>query len=267
MDLGLFFAVLWRSKWLVLGGAVLGAVLAVLAYGTPSLAGGKPTLTPRATQVWQSESQLLISQANFPYRESPESSSPEQQMGSLSPVYANLANGNIVQAEIHRQLGPVGTVKASEDVDLAASSFLPFVNIAATAPTQSGAVRLAQGAASIFLAYVTRQQATARIPADRRIRLSIVQSGAQAKLVEGHKLSVPLLVFVAVLIGVIAVVFLKENLQPRVTRELERLPSDRPARDRRADPAREPLHEHVTATGGDPGVHRDPVVTGHAQQW
>jgi capsular polysaccharide biosynthesis protein len=267
MDLSLFFAVLWRSKWLVLGGAVLGAVLAVLVYGSPSLAGGKPTLTPRSAQVWQSESQLLISQADFPYRESPEAYSPEQQMGSLSPVYANLANGNIVQAQIHRQLGSVGTVKASEDVDLAASSFLPFVNITATAPTESGAIRLAQGAASIFVAYVTRQQTSARIPADRRIRLAIVQSGGQAKLVEGHKLSIPLLVFVAVLIGVIAVVFLKENLQPRVATELDRLPAKRPSRDRRADATREPLHEHVTASGGDTGVHRDPVVTSHAQQW
>jgi len=52
----------------------------------------------------------------------------------------------------------------------------------------------------------------------------------------------------------------------RVATELDRLPAKRPSRDRRADPAREPLHEHVTASG-DAGAHRDPVVTGHAQQW
>lgn len=267
MDLGLFVAVIWRSRWLVLGGVVFGAVLAALAYGEPSLSGGKPTLKPRVAEVWQSEAQLLISQSDFPYRQADEAGSPTQPLGNLSPVYANLANGSTVQADIRRQLGKAGTVKASEDVDLAASSFLPFVNLTATASTQNEATRLAQGAAAIFVAYVTNQQAAAAIPPNRRIQLSIVQSGAKAKLVEGHKVSVPILVFLAVLIGIISVVFLKENLQPRVAKELARLSAeDEQTQEPRVGTPPEPRQEHASTNGGDAGVYRGPAVTGNAPQ-
>jgi hypothetical protein len=225
MDLGLFLAVLWRSRRLVLGGVVAAVLLAVLAYGTPSFAGGHPTLKPRGAEKWQGESQLLISQASFPYRQSSEAAEPARQMGSLSPVYANLANGNVVQAEIRRQLGKVGTVKANEDVDLAASSFLPFVNFLATAPTRSEAAKLAVGAASIFQAFVAKQQVSAGVPAAHRIELTLVQSGNNPKLIEGHKVSIPILVFLAILIATVSIVFLRENVRPRVAEALERLPA------------------------------------------
>jgi hypothetical protein len=212
MDISLFLTVLWRAKRLMIVGVVLAGVLAVLAYGKPNFAGG-PILTPRSSEVWQSEAQLLIGQSAYPYRQSP--TEPDGSLGSLSPIYANLANGSIMQAEIRRQLGTRGKVKATEDVDLAASSFLPFVNFVATAPTGAEAARFAQGSASIFEAFVTRQQIAEGIPASRRIRLSVVQSGAYAKLVEGHNLSIPILVFVAFLIGTVALALIKENIRRR----------------------------------------------------
>jgi hypothetical protein len=213
MDISLFLIVLWRAKRLMIVGVLVGAVLAVLAYGQPSFAGGHPTLKPRSAVVWQSEAQLLIGQSAYPYRQSP--TEPNGSLGSLSPIYANLANGSIMQGEIRRQLGTHGSVKATEDVDLAASSFLPFVNFIATAPTGAEATRFAKGAAAIFEAFVTRQQIAQGIPASRRIRLSVVQSGANAKLIEGHKLSIPVLVFVAFLMGTVALVLIKENIRRR----------------------------------------------------
>jgi hypothetical protein len=276
MDLKLFLAVIWRSKLIVLAGVLLALVLAALAYGRPSLAGGHPSLTPRAAQVWQSESQLLISQAGFPYRQAAESSNLAQPLGNLSPIYANLANGNIVQDQIHSQLGPIGSVKASEDIDAAASSFLPFVNLVATAPTRSGATRLAHGAAVIFLAYVARQQALASIPPKSRIQLSLVESGASAKLVEGQKLSVPILVFLAVMVAILTMVFVRENLQPRVGAELVSLSPDAPSQGLHLEePDIDEPHigmpqrhlGHAGTNGVEElGVHRTTVVTGDVRQ-
>jgi ribosomal protein L35AE/L33A len=267
MDLSLFLIVLWRAKRLVIVGVLVGAVLAVLAYGQPSFAGGRPTLAPRSAEVWQSEAQLLIGQSAYPYRQSGPAE-PDGSLGSLSPIYANLANGSIMQGEIRRHLGTRGTVKATEDVDLAASSFLPFVNFVATAPTGAEAARFAKGAASIFEAFVTRQQIAQGIPATRRIRLSVVQSGAVAKLVEGHKLSIPILVFVAFLMGTVALALIKENVRRR-TAALAHVTSETPSVrsvpaevETESDPARAlPIGKRDAG----PADGRDRLMTGSAE--
>jgi hypothetical protein len=268
MDLSLFLAVLWRSRRLMIVGVALAAALAVLAYGQPSFSGGKPTLKPRGAEVWQSESQLLIAQAGFPYRQSAEATEPARSMGSLSPIYANLANGGLVQAEIRRQFGLTGSVKAQEDVDLAAATFLPFVTFIATAPAPGEATRLANGAASVFKAFVARQQAATGVPAARRIQLAIVEPGTNAKLVEGHRLSIPILVFVAILIGTIALILIRENLRLHAAAP-GRVPSDIPSPEPLAEVAPAPLHvlggTHGATNGmhdGDPTPYRDPVMSG-----
>ncbi|HXB66319.1 MAG TPA: hypothetical protein VNV42_15735 [Solirubrobacteraceae bacterium] len=252
--MSLFFAVVWRSKRLLLAGVALGVVLAALAYGQPTLSGGKPTLKPRGSEVWQSESQLLIAQAGFPYRQAPEATEPARSLGGLSPIYANLANGGLVQGEILRKLGPIGSVKATEDVDVAAATFLPFVTFTASAPTAGAATRLARGSAQIFEKFVARQQAANGIPAERRIQLTAVEAGFNTRLVEGHKLSIPLLVFFAVLIATISAIFLKQNLRQREALEAAAssnqglVPSNQqphavPANQPHAVPASQPPHE------------------------
>lgn len=274
MDLSLFFAVLWRSKRLVFGGVLVGVVLAVLAYGQPSLAGGKPTVIPRGAEVWQSESQLLIAQDGFPYGET---TTPSVSLSTLSPVYANVANGNLVQSEIRQQLGTVGSVKAMEVIDTAASSNLPFVTFLASAPTASRATKLAAGAAVIFQAYVARQQASAKIPRGKRVQLSIVESSTKPKLTEGHKLSIPILVFLAVLLSAISLVFLRENVRKsRVAAQLAHVPSGQPANEEPTQRAALPsaaedytgaAHEYASTLGshdGSLGVLRDRVEAGNA---
>ena len=68
MDFKLFLAVLKRYKRMVISGVVLAVVLSVLSYGTPGLKGGKPTIIPRGSEVWEGEAELLISQAGIPLR-------------------------------------------------------------------------------------------------------------------------------------------------------------------------------------------------------
>jgi hypothetical protein len=267
MDVALFLIVLWRAKRLVLGGVLLAVVLAILAYGTPGFAGGHPTLTPRSAEVWQSEAQLLIGQSSYPYRQVPE---PDGSLGSLSPIYAGLANGSVMQAEIRQRLGTNGSVKASEDVDLAASSFLPFVNFLATAPTPAQATRFAQGAAAIFEAFVERQQAAQGVAPDHRIQLSVVETGANPKLAEGHKVSIPILVFVAVLMGTIALVLVKENVGRKMrslalalaASETASVGPDPDQVETQSDPARaHPNGTHDEAPAGT----RERMMTGRAQ--
>lgn len=255
MDVGLFIAVVWRSKRLLLGGALLGAVLAVLTYGTPGFSSGKPTLTPRGGEVWQGESQLLITQSGFPYRQSSEAAEPVHSLASLSPIYASLANGELVQDEI-QQLRVPGSVKASEDIDLAASSFLPFVNFVATAPTRSDAEKLAHGAAVTFQGFVARQQASAGIPSGHRIELVVVGSGRSAKLAEGHKVSIAILVFFVVLIATISVIFLKENVRTRVAAASLAASEAQQPREGVEAPAHQMTHRHELGAAAGTEAHR-----------
>ena len=60
MDLAQHAAVLWRFRAVVAGGIALGIVLAILAaYQLPSL-------SPRGSETWSSESSLLVTQQGFP---------------------------------------------------------------------------------------------------------------------------------------------------------------------------------------------------------
>ncbi len=245
MDLSLFFDVLWRARGLLVGTVILAAALAALTYGLPG-------------QVWQSESRLLISQSDFPYRQSSEASNLAQPLGNLSPIYASLANGSVVQGEIKQKLGPGGTVKATEDIDAAASSFLPFVNLTATGPTEKSATARAEGAGKIFIAYVARQQAAAGIPASKRIDLTALGSGTTPTLIEGKKLSVPILVFLAVIAAVIAMLLIRENLRQSADRREEA----ELAREVTIDPRLQP----VGPNGGDESGHRPHAALGNAQQ-
>ncbi len=259
-------AVLWRSKRLLLGGVLLGAALAILSYGRPGLSHGAPSLTPRAADEWQSEAQLLITQTGFPYGRA--GYEHVGTLASLSPVYATFANGSTVQAAIRQrgeQLGISGSVQASEAWNVATSVGLPFVNLTATAPTQTGAVQLVSGAASILQAYVAAQQQAARIPPAARIQLPIVKAGVGTKLVKGPKLSVPILVFMAVLIAVASIAVLKARLRPSVDVGAERVPFDLESQRPYADvaaPARHErtIHERTGMNGGETGVHRQPVA-------
>ena len=74
MDFQLFLAVLKRYKRMVIVGCALGIALAVLSYGTPGMVNGKPGIVPRGAEVWQGQSELLLSQAGDPYGRGPSSS-------------------------------------------------------------------------------------------------------------------------------------------------------------------------------------------------
>ncbi len=147
------------------------------------------------------------------------------QMAMLAPIYAALANGNSVQAEVHGTgKGRIrGVVLGSEVIDQATGQDLPFVNITATASTGRNAFILAQRTIQSLQAWVTAQQASTQTAPAQRIQLQVVKSGSPAKLVAKPKLTTPLLVLVAGMVGIIALALIRENLWPETAARLGRL--------------------------------------------
>jgi hypothetical protein len=234
MDLTLFADVLRRHKRLVLGGIVLAAVLAIFAYGRPTFSHGKLTIVPSGTEVWQTQSQLLITQQNDPYGNAvqgltlnnpkPTSRNPPLQLGgvgymeSLAPIYAAIANGDVVQRQV-RRFSRTDTVVATSLPDPISGGALPLVQLTVIANSKAIGQKLARLAATALENYVASQQAAGGVFAAQRVQLSPVQEGFQAKLLKGHKPTGALLVFVAVLAAAITLAFILENFRNNATAE------------------------------------------------
>ena len=236
MDFKLFLGVLKRYKRMVISGTVLAVVLSVLSYGTPGLKGGKPTIIPRGSEVWQGEAELLISQEGFPYGRAVEQVTPgkgtsipsepigdENYMASLSSIYAAVANGNDVQHQVATEAGvplcsllvgvirPCGTVVAAEVADLNTGAPLPLLTLTASAPTAVDAAKLATATVSVLQREITQQQAAAGTPVDQRVELQPVKSGTPATLIQGYSKSISILVLFAVMAASIALAFIRNN--------------------------------------------------------
>ena len=231
MDFKLFLAVVKRYKRMVISGIVLAIVLSVLSYGTPSLKGGKPTVIPRGSEIWQGDAELLISEEGFPYGRAVtqvtpgKASAPSQPIGdynymaSLSSVYAALANGTSVQHQAAAQAGvtlcpstlPCASVAAAEVHDISDGVPQPLITVTSSAPTAVDAAKLAASTVSVLRGEVTQQQAAAGTPVDQRVQLQTVKSGAPATLAKGPSKSIPILVLFAILSASIALAFTRNN--------------------------------------------------------
>lgn len=223
MDFRLFAAVIKRYRKLVGIGFIAAVVLAMLAYGSPTLSNGRPALEPHSSQDWQSNAEVLISQPSDPYGQAmtPTNTGAESYLASLSAVYAALANGNRIQTTLRTQTHGSGTLAAQEVVDPQTGDPLPLVSLTANASSSEEAVRLATMATALLQGYIAQQQTSANVPAGKRITLTVVQSGLPPVLAHGYDMVIPLLVFVCVLGGVVVLAFILENLTPQTAHALE----------------------------------------------
>jgi hypothetical protein len=113
-------------------------------------------------------------------------------------------------------------VQATAVVDQAISQSLPIVTLTATSPTGANAALLAQRATALLQTYVTRAEDAAATPAGQRVQLQVVQSGAPPKLASGHKLVIPIMVFLVVLAAFIGLAFVLENMHPEAALRVRR---------------------------------------------
>lgn len=227
MDLRLHLAVIWRFKLVVSIGLILAIALSVFAAAKPSLVDGKPKLTYRKSEIWQSQATILLTQRGFPWGRSVFATGPDAgkdsaptyfadptRFSSLSAFYAKLANSDAVQARIPR----TGAVTAAPIIDKTTGYAvqLPLLGLTAIATSPRVAQVLAEQAAQAFITFIRDQQQAAEIPADQRVILELVNQPRGATLVEGRKMTMPIVVFATVLIAALGIAFILENLRPGV---------------------------------------------------
>lgn len=233
MDLPLYFRVLWRFRLIVLPGFVVAVALAVLAYGKVSFGRGFK-ITPRATPVFHVDALLLVTQPGFPWGDSQQPYTPGDvtkglpavpvgdfsRMSGIAMIYSELADSDTVKALT--RLKPTKTEKLFTSPYAPASAppgtVLPMVALSSDAATPERAAALVNSRIAAFQGYIAAQQSKANLSVRKRVIVQVLQGGSvnTAVVLSGKKKTLPIVVFLAVMIAVVGLAFMLENMRPRM---------------------------------------------------
>jgi hypothetical protein len=275
VNLQLYFRVAWRFKWLVGGGFVLAVMLAFLSMAKVSFAHGMK-VTYRSPVVYQSEAILLVSQPGFPWgRATPtvglgaDANKPDpagavasqNRLTSIAVLYAQMANSDSVQRLLAKSGPPVKRkdINAAPVVQAFSSvgPLLPLISITGNGPSQAIAESYARREVKAFLRYLADEQHAARIPDPQRVVVQVLNEAQPAKVVQGRKKTMSILVFLTMMIAVWGLAFMLDNLRPagrRSEADADAPPASAPPRVVGLRKRPEETPEVMAALGGPQGA-------------
>jgi hypothetical protein len=227
VDLHLYLRVLWRFRVVVLCGLLLAPALAFFSFVSVSPEGAKY----RQSEEWASYARLLVRGPELSLSGSADADSDSVALGdqlgaqqaalqrytALAIIYSRLADSDAV-LRIVRESGPVnGTVEAApvtatERTDDA----LPIISIAAISDSPTRAISLARREVAALQEFLAAQQRAEGVRSENRVSFTVVKKPTHAVLLAGRSITLPIVVFLTVLIAVIGLAFVLENLRPRV---------------------------------------------------
>jgi hypothetical protein len=227
MDLRTHSGVIWRWRVLFAVGIALALMFTFFSYYKVSFADG---LTHRQEVTWQSAEMLQLTQPGCEYcRAVPAETTNLAWLTTLTTVYAQIANGDALRRQVF--LGRPRTdanyiaAPVQDPVTPGQSQFLTFAGTA-TSPVE--AVRIARRATSTFLNYLDTQSQDAGVSRNERVVLKVVTKArlATARVVEDRKKTIPIIVFLSILVMTFVVTYALENLYPRAS--TDEVPADEP---------------------------------------
>jgi hypothetical protein len=216
LDFRLYSRVLWRFRLLVMVGIVIALALALLSV----VRVGTNGITYRDSELWSSmPTRLLVTQAGFPEgRVSPPASPTNSDAGRLNTLailYAELANSDLVR-EVMRRDGPIrGKVLATPLKDPASGIPLPLIELAAISTSPQAAVVLAQRGANALNDYLQEEQRAHGVKPGDRVILQTILRPRGAVLFQPRSKTMPIVIFLVVMLAIVGLAFLLENLRPR----------------------------------------------------
>ena len=231
MDIGLYAAVLWRFRWIVLLGMLLALLLTVLSVARFTSEG----LQYRKAETWQAQTTLLLTQpgfpegrALFPNRETEPGTEQERskysytdpsRFASLTALYSQFAQSDEVRALVRREGAPVGSLVSAAPVIPPGSNaytLLPVIALFGTGQSRSDALETTRLGSKAFMAFLDRKAREAEIPESQRVQVDVLAQPREAAVIEPRKKTLPIVVFLTVLTGTVGLVFVLENLRSRV---------------------------------------------------
>jgi hypothetical protein len=236
MNLATHAAVLWRFRAVTITGIALGIVLAVLAAYNVSWDGG-PSLEPRGSETWTSESRLLVTQAGFPEGRvilpetpapgtlpttpdiQPDTSDKKLQFADplrfsfLAQLYAQLAVSDRVLDEVPGN--PDRDQVEAISVEGPAATQLPVIQLTTTAATAEAAKDLNANLVKALQDVLASDQERAEISSQQRTRVELLSAPAAPTKAAGRTHTASILALVLCLLAAVAVAHLLAALRDR----------------------------------------------------
>jgi hypothetical protein len=230
MDIARFVNVVWRYKILIGCGVLLASAVALNSYLRFSPSGVKY----RQEQVYLSAAAVLVTQPGFPWGRAilddvitapspieggkptlvPRFSDPGRYSG-LAALYAQLARADEVVAKVQKGSGPNEYYQAEVIKAADGTTTLPMVYIKGYGPTAEAAVSVANRATDEFGRYLEAEQDRNRIAKDKRVEVVVTQRAAQAEVFATRSFVRPVMMFLLISMGILALAFALENLRSR----------------------------------------------------
>lgn len=235
MDLPLYVRVLWRFRVLVAAGAAFALLLAILSM----VRVGPGGVEWRQDEVWITRSVLFVTQQGFPWgytnpftadealerqrqktkEPTPEFAEPDR-FSSLAVLYAQFATSDQVRKLIAPPDGFIkdGEIAASPVLASEVNAFaepLPLVRLEAAHKSPDQALALLFRATDAFKTFLAKQQKANGIPEGQRVVVTVIKKADKPLLLQGRSFTLPIVVFLSVMILVSGLCFVLENLRPR----------------------------------------------------
>jgi hypothetical protein len=221
---------MWRFKYLVLAGCAVGLLLSILTIDKIDFSHGAPHLTPRTMPIYGSAATLFVTEAGFPWGSAtqPYSTGPGGapvpagdigRLTNLAGLYVQLANSDQLRVLVARHSPPGGSIAATQQYSFSPSfysSATPLIIISGTGRSGANAVATTQAGVNALTSYIEGQQRSAGIDPARRVLIQELQRPRGAKVVNAPKKTLPIVVFLTVMLAVTGLAFALENLRPRM---------------------------------------------------
>jgi len=231
LDLPFYLRVLWRFRVLVAVGLLLALGLAVLSM----VRIGPGGVTWRQDEVWVTRSILFVTQQGFPWgytnpvtadgegkqqrqqTEAGQDFADPARFSSLAVLYAQLATSDQVRKLI---APPDGFIRDGEIVaapvlasDNVFAAPLPLIRLEAAHKTPEAARALLFRATKSFRTFLATEQSRNGIPPDQRVLVTVVKKAEKPQLLQGRSTTLPVVVFMSVMILVFGLCFVLENVR------------------------------------------------------
>ena len=138
---------------------------------------------------------------------------------ALANLYVQLANSDIIRTLVAKKAPSTLALFASQNYSISPSFYstpLPIVTLTASSRTGALAVSDAQASANVLKTYLRHQQNAAKIDPSNRVVVQELQTPKKAVVVNTTKKTLPAVVFLTIMLAVLGLVFVLENLRPRV---------------------------------------------------
>jgi capsular polysaccharide biosynthesis protein len=217
MDLLQYGRVIRRQALIVVFGLTVTFALMFLALVRVSSDG----MVLRRPPTYQARSTLLVTQAGFPLgRAAPpdyaEADSAQNRMEYLAGLYAELATSETVRRVIEHDGSrlplPRRSYQVTQLIAPISQRTYPLIEVVGISTSAPQAVAIANRVATGLRRYILVNQNRNGVPHSQRAGLRIVTPAARAEILQGVKLTTPIMLFMLGLIVTLACAFARDNL-------------------------------------------------------